>query len=283
MCLTMCMSASAFLFSVDGICYETINNDEVEVSSGSDCSELIDIPSSVTFVDKTYNVTAIGDYAFHQCSDLTSVTIPNSVTSIGHGAFWECSGLISVNIPNSVITIGHQAFSDCSSLTSVNIPNSVITIGDLAFSDCSSLTSVNIPSSVTSIGGLAFYRSANLTVITCHIATPPSIGVCTFENYDATLYVPASSVALYQAADYWKNFYIQSLPETELDYTLADKGVIYCNQIVYNENGLDIMLFDASGRMISSGNGNIDMSSCPTGIYIVTDGKGGILKVNHYR
>ena len=35
-------------------------------------------------------VTTIGELAFYDCKNLTSVTIPNGVTSIGEGAFWEC-------------------------------------------------------------------------------------------------------------------------------------------------------------------------------------------------
>ncbi|MBR1667285.1 MAG: leucine-rich repeat protein [Bacteroidaceae bacterium] len=37
-----------------------------------------------------YSVTEIGEYAFYDCSGLTSVTIPNSVTSIGDHAFADC-------------------------------------------------------------------------------------------------------------------------------------------------------------------------------------------------
>lgn len=67
-----------------------------------------------------------------------------------------------------------------------------------------------------------------------------------------------------------------------LSYSLASKNVNYFNGIIYNEDGLEIKLFDIMGRMISSGDGNIEMSNCPNGIYVVTDGKGGILKINHY-
>ena len=92
------------------------------------------IPSSVTNNGTTYSVTSIGGGAFHHCSSLTSVTIPNSVTSIGFGAFSDCSSLTSVTIPNSVISIGGAAFRNCSGLTSI-VSNAVVppAIGNEAF------------------------------------------------------------------------------------------------------------------------------------------------------
>ena len=55
------------------------------------------IPDSVEYNSVKYAVTSIGGNAFHGCSGLTSVTIPNSVTSIGNSAFSGCSGLTTPN------------------------------------------------------------------------------------------------------------------------------------------------------------------------------------------
>lgn len=51
-------------------------------------------------------VTSLGDYAFYQCFDLISVTIPGSVTRIGNEAFSYCESLTSIIIPESVSYIG---------------------------------------------------------------------------------------------------------------------------------------------------------------------------------
>ena len=40
-------------------------------------------------------------------------TIPNTVTEIGDGAFQNCNNLTSINIPNSVTRIGCESFECC--------------------------------------------------------------------------------------------------------------------------------------------------------------------------
>ncbi|MBQ1177366.1 MAG: leucine-rich repeat protein, partial [Paludibacteraceae bacterium] len=49
--------------------------------------ESIIIPATISWGGITYRITSIGDEAFYDCGELTSVTIPNSVTSIGSRAF----------------------------------------------------------------------------------------------------------------------------------------------------------------------------------------------------
>ena len=166
-------NAFAYDAVVDGIYYNLSSSGTATVTYYSSYSSNtivykgdIAIPESVTYNNKTYKVTSIGQSAFRYCSDLTSVSIPSSVTSIGEKAFNNCSGLISVTIPNSVTNIGNSAFSGCSGLTSVTIPNSVTNIGNSAFSGCSGLTSVIIPSNVNSIGNGAFSSCTKLANVT---------------------------------------------------------------------------------------------------------------------
>ena len=123
-------------------------------------------------------VTSIGNLAFAHCFGLTSVSIPNSVTSIGDFAFFF-SALTSVILPDSVISIGTSAFGQCDGLTSINMPNSVTSVGAYAFSNCSGLTSVTIPDSVTSIGGLAFEQCSGLISVSIP-ASVASIGTLAF-------------------------------------------------------------------------------------------------------
>ena len=110
-------------------------------------------------------VTSVGDYAFYNCSSLTSITIPKNVTSIGNSVFENCSSLTDITIPDSVTSIGDSAFSMCIRLTSITIPDSVTSIGEWAFHS-SGLTSITLPSSVTNIGKSVFNNCMELTSIT---------------------------------------------------------------------------------------------------------------------
>ena len=188
----------------------------IEYEAFRDCTGL----TSVTIPN---SVTSIGYDAFCGCTGLTSVTISNSITSIETQTFAACTSLTSIEIPNSVTSIGNWAFSGCSNLTSVTIPNSVTNIGSTAFRYCRGLTSVTIPNSVTSIGDAAFEGCSGLTSITCEAVTPPTCdGSDVFNNVNKSipLYVPAQSVAAYQAAEGWRDFFnilpISSTEEPEV-------------------------------------------------------------------
>ncbi len=169
------LSASAYDFEVNGIFYNitTPTAKEVEVTyetneyTASYSGDIV-VPSSVSYNGEQYIVTAIGEAAFYDCENLTSITLPNSLTTIGDEAFQYCR-LTSITLPNSVTTIGDHAFYECIRLTSITLPGSLTTIGDDVFSGCNSLTSIDVDvdnQKYSSIDGV-LYDKSQMSLICC--------------------------------------------------------------------------------------------------------------------
>ena len=102
-------------------------------------SKLLFVPNNYNHFNIPDKVTEIGNFAFTNCTSLTSIEVPSSVTEIGFGAFSGCTSLTSIEIPSSVTKISSDAFLNCASLKSFEIPSCVTEIGRSAFKGCTEL------------------------------------------------------------------------------------------------------------------------------------------------
>ncbi|WP_311563359.1 leucine-rich repeat domain-containing protein [Prevotella histicola] len=186
----------------------------------------------------------MGDYAFANCSELTSVTIPNSVTKIAYYAFANCSALTSVTIPNSVTKIGESAFAGCRSLKNFTFGSGLQSIGREAFSNCT-----------------------NITQISSEAVVPPTCGINALNGINKSkckLIVPKNSLAAYKQADQWK------------DFLLIEDSTTGITNTVYNKAGLaDVYTIDGTKRLSKASADEIN--ALPKGMYIV-NGKKIIIK-----
>jgi len=78
-------------------------NGEMDIDEDCPWVNCVDYIREVFIAD---GVTTIGDYAFRNCTHLTTVTIPESVTVIGIDAFGNCESLEKITLPYSVIPPG---------------------------------------------------------------------------------------------------------------------------------------------------------------------------------
>ena len=199
----------------------------------------------------------------------TSYIIPDGVTSVGGYAFEKCEALTAVTIPVSVTSIGINAFSYCEALTAVTIPDGVTEIQNYTFAYCYSLKSVTIGSGVTSIGKKAFYVCNEITEMTVAATVPPTLGTDVFLNVSRTIpvYVPATLLADYQAADVWSEFNLQAISTTGLQTPAMPESIRMDGGMLHNPQQLHLNLYDMQGRQVYSGN---DATvSLNAGVYVV--------------
>lgn len=124
----------------------------------------------ITAVVVEEGVTSVGDYAFYNCPNLTSVTLPGDQTADEQAV--ETAEHMQSDSTNAVMystqrvggqmavtaadaqaesgeffRIGRYAFCECTALTAVSIPETVTEIGDCAFAQCEHLDQIHFQGS----------------------------------------------------------------------------------------------------------------------------------------
>lgn len=110
-------------------------------------------------------VTNIGQKAFCDCAELSSVTLPTSLAVIGEGAFYGCKKLTDITIPapSTPDHFGKDVFRECYSLINAEISAGLTTLPEGLFYGCTNLTSVVLPKETQVIGKNTFKGCTSLT------------------------------------------------------------------------------------------------------------------------
>lgn len=229
----------------------------------SDCAiQSISIPA---------NVTSIGDYTFQKCKNLSEVIIDDRTTdlsfgsngssplfadcplnsvyiggnisyptssSYGYSPFYRNTSLRSVVITDKEDEIPDNAFYGCTSLKKVTVGNKVEKIGKWAFSGCSNLDYFLFGRSVKSIGQEAFSDCVNMTKLISYATTPPTCGTQALDDinkWNCTLMVPSGTIATYQTAEQWKEFFfVEGLAVSKYQITyIVDGEVLATDSVEY--------------------------------------------------
>ena len=111
-------------------------------------------------------ITYVGTWAFYDCSEMTSVSLPTTLETMGSAVFQDCTSLTSVTIPDGVTFISGDFFRGCTSLKSVTLPDSLWDAGGCTFMYCTSLTSVRLPANLRDIAWWMFKDCTSLTSVT---------------------------------------------------------------------------------------------------------------------
>lgn len=206
---------------------------------------------SLQSVELHDSITGIGDYAFRNC-DLREITLSKSTTWVGGYAFSGNANLSKVTLNEGLIDIWAYAFQN-TAIDTLNCPSTLRNIYNSAFAGCRNLRQINLnegltrieryalannkateivlPSSLEYCSRSAFDDCDSLVTIEARSVMPPNTdGGCPLTGTDLTkavLYVPVWSLAEYQLATGWNQFYTFRTSDFMPQYVKVNKDFYF--------------------------------------------------------
>ena len=181
-----------------------------------------------------HKVVAIGNSAF-EGTCLVNVTIPDTVTEIGDWAFENCKQLSSVSLSSNLVALGSGTFSNCTSLTSIRIPKSLERAdaggsGDYApFIGCAALSDIELETGMTKIPANLLLDCPGFTTITIP-NTVTEIGDSAFAGTNLTsIVIPDTVTEIGEAAFAYTNLTSIVIPDTVTE--IGNLAFMYCKQL----------------------------------------------------
>lgn len=206
---------------------------------------------SLQSVELHDSITAFEDYSFNNC-DLREITLPKSTTWVGGNAFNGNTNLSKVTLNEGLIDIWAEAFYN-TAIDTLNCPSTLRNIYNGAFAGCGNLRQINLnegltrievyalannkateivlPSSLEYCAGAAFDGCDSLVTIEARSVMPPNTdNGCPLTSADLTkaiLYVPVWSLAEYQLATGWNQFYTFRTSDFMPQYVKVNKDFYF--------------------------------------------------------
>lgn len=125
-CVSECTGET---WAAEGFCY-TESEGMVTIMAYTGSEQQLVIPETLDGMP----VMFIGNNAFRNCVDLTSVILPEYMISIGNNAFRDCPNLTSVVFPAALMEINNNCFRGCSSLVEIFFLGDAPSVGQNSFS-----------------------------------------------------------------------------------------------------------------------------------------------------
>lgn len=238
--------------------------------------------NSLQSVELHDSITSFGDYSFRSC-DLREITLPKSTTWVGGRAFAENTNLSKVTLNEGLIDIWTYAFQN-TAIDTLNCPSTLRNIYNSAFAGCRNLrqiylnegltriemyalannkaTEIVLPSSLEYCAGGAFDDCDSLVTIEARSVMPPNTGSgCPLTSADLTkaiLYVPVWSLAEYQLATGWNQFYTFRTSDFMPQYVKVNKDFYFTLRDELDPDYRPDIELTVTNNQITDSQGNTD-------------------------
>lgn len=238
--------------------------------------------SSLQSVELHDSITGFGSESFAGC-DLREITLPKSTTAVGSHAFEGNANLSKVTFNEGLIYIGESAFQD-TAIDTLNCPSTLRNIYNAAFAGCRNLRQINLnegltrievyalannkateivlPSSLEYCSQSAFDDCDSLVTIEARSVMPPNTdGGCPLSSTDLTkavLYVPVWSLAEYQLATGWNQFYTFRTSDFMPQYVKVNKDFYFTLRDELDPDYRPDIELTVTNNQITDSQGNTD-------------------------